>query len=88
MSPVAIRRVAARCQLGAEKYAEHNEKKGMPMSRFVDSSLRHIYQYLEGDRSEDHLAAAAWNLMGLMHTEDGIARGSLSPDLNDLWEYA
>ena len=51
----------------------------MPFSWFVDSMLRHGQQYLAGDRSEDHLAAVAWNAFSLMHFEE-LGRC----DLNDL----
>lgn len=43
--------------------------------------------YLEGEDSEDHLAAAFWNLQGLIHTEEMIKRGLLPKALNDLPVY-
>ncbi|MBA3816057.1 MAG: hypothetical protein H0X29_05980 [Parachlamydiaceae bacterium] len=51
------------------------------MSRILDSALRHINQYREGNRDEDHLAHAFWNLMAAIHFEE------LRPDLNDLPVY-
>ncbi|MGG4439267.1 hypothetical protein [Brevibacillus fortis] len=38
------------------------QEKGMPISEFMDSALRRIFQYMAGDKQEDHSAAAAWNL--------------------------
>ena len=41
----------------------------MPFHLFIDSAIRHIIQYTLGDKAEDHLAQAAWNLFSLMHLE-------------------
>ncbi|RXZ78321.1 hypothetical protein EBB07_28825 [Paenibacillaceae bacterium] len=71
LSPVGLRRIAVRCELGQIKYGDgRNWEKGMPVSEFIDSAMRHISQYLDGDNEEDHLAAAAWNLQCAMHTEE------------------
>lgn len=66
----AIARLAKHFQKGAEKYADRNWEKGMPIHMFFDSGLRHAFQYLDGDTSEDHLVAAAWNFMCAMWTEE------------------
>lgn len=86
-SPLAMKRVAALLERGADIYGSMNYAKGMPMLRTVESMLRHAYQYLEGDRSEDHLAAVSFNAMVLMHTEEGIERGILPQSLKDLPDY-
>lgn len=71
LSPIAIRRIALRSELGEIKYGDgRNWEKGMPISEFMDSALRHIFQYMAGDSQEDHLAAAAWNLNCAMHLEE------------------
>lgn len=59
----------------------------MPLSRFLDSAIRHLYKHLEGHRDEDHLAAAMWNLHGMIHTEEMVGRGLLPAELNDLPNY-
>lgn len=82
ISPVAMRRVAGVYERGAAAYGENNWKKGMPMSRVLDSAIRHLYQYLGGDRSEDHLAQAMWNVAAAIHFEEK------RPELNDLEDYA
>jgi hypothetical protein len=74
-------------QNGAAKYNDRNWEKGQPFSRAIDSALRHIFQYLRGDREEDHLAAARFNLACVMHYEEMIARGLLSEELDDLPKY-
>jgi len=74
----AIARLARHYQRGSLKYFDRNWEKGMPVSIFLDSGLRHLFQYLDGDTSEDHLAAAAWNILGAMWTEDKF------PELQDI----
>lgn len=67
--PEAIRREACLYERGAVKYEANNWKKGIPSSRFMQSMLRHAFQYLAGDRSEDHLAAVRFNAAGIMYNE-------------------
>ncbi len=78
ITPIAMRRLAAVYERGAGKYEARNWEKGIPMSRCLDSALRHIYNYLEGQRDEDHLAQAAWNLFAAIHFEEA------RPELNDI----
>lgn len=66
----ATRRIAQRLELGTEKYSVRNWEKGISYSRCIDAAKRHIDQYIMGMRDEDHLAAAACNLMFLMDYED------------------
>lgn len=70
ISPFSIRRLAIWFELGSKKYADRNWEKGMPFSRFVDSAKRHMDKYIMGMTDEDHLAAAAWNIMAIMHFEE------------------
>jgi len=84
---VAIRRLAQVYERGAAKYDARNWEKGIPLSRFIDSALRHLMQHLEGKRDEDHLGHAAFNVMGLIHTEEMIRRGLLPAELDDLPSY-
>lgn len=82
--PAAIHRLAQVYEKGASKYAPRNWEKGMPFHLFMDSALRHAFQYLHGQRDEDHLGHAVFNLLALMEFEDRIAAGRLDPKLNDL----
>ena len=84
LSPIAMLRKAKHYENGALKYADRNWEKGIPNHRFIDSALRHIFCYLSGDRSEDHLAAAGWNIDGIIHTNEKIKDGSLPATLNTL----
>jgi len=81
---LALWRVANWYGLGARKYAARNWEKGMKYGRYLDSALRHIFKHLAGCRAEDHLAAAAWNLLGIIHTEEQVIRGLLPKSLDDL----
>lgn len=87
ISPIMIDRLAKLLQRGAEKYNDRNWEKGMPLSVYMDSGMRHLYKYLEGQRDEDHLIAAIWNLQALLHIEEMVRRGKLPKDLLDLPNY-
>lgn len=76
ISPIGLAAVARACAEGAEKYADYNWEKGMPAHDMLNHALRHIYKFLEGDRSEDHLGHAAWNVMGAVHSLE------VWPDIN------
>lgn len=78
ISPVLLEVIARSMEVGAIKYAERNWEKGMPFSRIMDSLLRHLNQFMQGDDTEDHLANAACNLMFLIHLRRYM------PELNDL----
>lgn len=84
ISPLFLRRLALHLERGAKRYKARNWEAGMPMGRTIQSLIRHTFQYLEGDRSEDHLGGIACNIMFLIHYEEAIARGLLPESLNDL----
>lgn len=48
---------------GAEKYAENNWRKGIPVRDYIDSGVRHLLKWLRGDNDEPHDRAFCWNLM-------------------------
>ena len=37
--------------------------KGIPTSVLLDSGMRHIAKHMAGWKNEEHLVAAAWNLL-------------------------
>lgn len=74
----AILRVARHFEAGAKKYSDRNWEKGIPVHSFIDSALRHLMKYLDGQNDEDHLCAAAWNLLCAMWTEEK------HPELQDI----
>ncbi len=67
ISPIALARLAATYREGSNKYGDHNWEKGFPIGDCINHALRHINYFNVGDRSEDHLAHAAWNLFAIMH---------------------
>ena len=73
-------RLAKHYERGAERYGEYNWQQGIPCHSFVDSAMRHLLKYMDGQTDEDHLIAAIWNLCGLAWTEEKL------PDLMDIPE--
>lgn len=69
MPAAALLRLSRHYEHGAKKYGKFNWQKGIPTSSFMDSALRHIMKYLDGWDDEDHLAAAAFNILGAMEME-------------------
>jgi len=54
---------------GANKYGDQNWIKGMPIESYLESVDRHLAQYLNGDRNEDHLSAILFGIQGCMIEE-------------------
>jgi hypothetical protein len=54
---------------GAEKYGERNWEKGIPISSYIDSGVRHLLKYLNGETDEAHDRAFVWNLMCAIWTK-------------------
>ena len=77
ISPIGLEAVARTCAEGAAKYGDWNWEAGMPVGDLLNHTLRHIYKYLGGDRSEDHLPHAAWGLLAAIHSD------KLWPALNE-----
>jgi hypothetical protein len=82
--PRALMKLARRFEDGAAKYERDNWKKGIPLSRYVDSLYRHLWAYMDGDKTEDHLGAIIWNAVCLSETDDMITDGELSFYLADI----
>jgi len=70
ITPVGLRRIAETYAEGAVKYTPRNWEKGIPASNLLNHAMRHVELWRGGDRSEDHLAHATWNLMTIMHFEE------------------
>jgi hypothetical protein len=77
-------RLAAIYGRGSKKYGDNNYKLGIPLKRVYASLLRHVFQWAEGDRKEDHLMQAAWNLFTIVWTETAILSGQLDRELDDM----
>ena len=80
LPPAAMLRLSRQYEFGAIKYGQKNYLKGIPVSRFIDSALRHLFKYLDGRDDEDHLSAVAFNILGAMQMENR------NPDMQDIEE--
>lgn len=74
----AILRLSKHYENGAKKYNRWNYRKGIPLSSYLDSAMRHLAKYMSGCDDEDHLAAAAFNVLGAMLVEQS------TPDMVDI----
>lgn len=74
----ALIRLSKHYEKGSVDHGERNWEKGLPMHSFIDSALRHLAKYVDGQTDEDHLCAAAWNILGAMWTEEK------RPDMQDI----
>jgi hypothetical protein len=71
ISPYFTNRLGFRLAYGIEKgYGENNWKKGIPNEAFLESLERHLVAYKMGKTDEDHAAAIAFNIMGIIHNEE------------------
>lgn len=77
MSWRAMRRFALYMRTCEGKYPPDNWRKGIPIKEYEQSLFRHIHKYLANKYEDaglepdiDHLAAAMFNLQGLMHEID------------------
>lgn len=70
ISPFALRRVGRWLGMGAKKYGERNWEKGMPLSVFYASLIRHALKWAMGWRDEDHMAAVIFNAQAIIHFEE------------------
>ena len=62
-----LKRWAELMARGAKKYGENNWRKAATseeLDRFRASAVRHLFQWLDNDITEDHAAAVAFNLAG------------------------
>ena len=82
--PEALRKLAIHYERGARKYSDRNWERGIPLSKHLNSALRHLQDFLEGDRTEDHLSACVFNCFAIAHGLHKIDLGKLPADLNDL----
>ena len=73
--------VSKHCEEGAEKYGEHNVDKGIPLHSLCDSAARHLAKFIAGETDEDHLRAAAWNLLWALNQR------KTHPELDDLYSH-
>lgn len=68
-APLAMKGLARRFELGAAKYSRNNWKKGLDDVQVMDSLLRHLMAYANGDAHDEdggeHVDAILWNAVVL-----------------------
>ena len=76
-----VMEVSRHCEEGAKKYGENNVDKKIPMHSLADSAMRHMAKFIAGHNDEDHLRAAAWNILWALEFRETM------PELNDLYYW-
>lgn len=79
ISPIGLEALARTYAEGAKKFGAFNWENGMPVNDLLNHAIAHIYKFLSGNRDEDHLGHATWNLLGAVHS---LAQW---PELNEHW---
>lgn len=74
----ALLRVSKHMEDALTHYPERNWEMGLPMHSMLDSAMRHLAKYMDGQTDEDHLCAAATNLLMALWTEEK------RPDMQDI----
>lgn len=80
-----ISAIASTMKEGMEKYGYRNYM-GIPKEEHVGRAIRHMYKYLSGDTSEEHLAHAITRLgfaVEMKHLEEEAGNHTLFPHLKD-----
>ncbi len=85
LSNEALLQTAAVLKFGANKYAEHNWRKGFAWSRPLSAAMRHIHAFNAGEDKDpesglSHLAHAACCIMFLLEFE------KTHPELDDRYK--
>ncbi len=79
----AMTRLAKHYENGGKKYSKNNWRRGQPISRYYDSTMRHYYKCEDKLKDEDHPTAVLWNLIAIVQTKIDINKGLLPKELND-----
>lgn len=63
------------------RYGSGNFKKGIPITSYEQSLLRHVQKYFENkyeggtvEKDEDHLCAMRFNIDGIIHEEERLKK--------------
>ncbi len=74
-----LKRWAELMARGAKKYGEETWRLASgerELQRFKASATRHLFQWLDGDTTEDHAAAVAFNLAGAEMVATKLKKGA------------
>lgn len=75
---------AVHYERGSSKYGARNWEKGIPVSRFLDSAMRHLVKAMGGLHDENHLISALWNIACAYETLIRVRLGVLPKELKDM----
>jgi len=82
--PEAEHELEVHFEAGANKYEARNWEKGLPLSTFFNSGMRHFRDsFKKGLVNENHEAAAHWNTACYLATLRRIQNGLLPCELDD-----
>lgn len=70
ISPFFLKRLGLLIARWAKKYDERNREKWCDFQRLTASMMRHATQWMEWDKTEDHLAAVCFNAMAIIHFQE------------------
>ncbi len=76
--PKYILELSKHFEAGAIKYGERNWEKGIPLSSYIDSAVRHYLKHLDGQEDENHFIAFVWNIICAIWTNNNL------PEMRDL----
>lgn len=76
--PKYVLELSKHFEAGAIKYGERNWEKGIPLSSYIDSAVRHYLKYLDGQEDENHFIAFLWNIICAIWTNKHL------PEMRDL----
>lgn len=79
--PKLMMEVSIHYKNGAKKYSPHNWKKGIPLSSYVSSMVRHLLKRIDNQQDERHDRAFVWNVLGAWWTMEN------KPEMDDLAQY-
>ncbi len=75
-----ILQLSVHFEQGAQKYGIDNWQKGIPMSSYLSSAIRHYLKWIGKYDDENHRIACMWNLICLYWTINKM------PEMNDYKE--
>lgn len=72
--------VAKHFEEGAKKYGENNWQKGISISSYINSAVRHLLKFISGWDDEPHDRAFVWNILCCIWTMEN------KPELDNFTE--
>jgi hypothetical protein len=85
--PYADDELAKHFEGGAVVHGPRNWEKGLPVSEYINSLVRHINAFKRGETDERHDRAILWNAHCLVSTLAKLSVGLLPPELDDMPKY-